>query len=103
MTLAQSAGPTVPPLIDETIGANLDRTIAAHSGREALVVGHQEVRQTYAEFGEAVDLLARALLAWGLRRGDRLGIWAPNCAEWVHLQYATAKVGVFTTAIQGIP
>ncbi|MDJ0961495.1 MAG: AMP-binding protein [Acidimicrobiia bacterium] len=99
MTLAQSAGPSVPPLIDETIGANLDRTIAAHGGREALVVDHQGIRQTYAEFGEAVDLLARALLARGLQQGDRLGIWAPNCAEWVHLQYATAKVGVILVNI----
>ncbi len=99
MTLAQSAGPLEPPLIEATIGANLDRTIAAHGSRDALIVAHQGIRQTYAQFGESVDVLARALLAAGLQRGDRLGIWAPNCAEWVHLQYATARIGVILVNI----
>jgi len=94
MPLAVGAGPGQPPLLDDTIGANLDRTIARYGARDALIVRHQRIRQTYEEFGVSVDVLARALLARGLDVGDRLGIWAPNCAEWVHLQFATARVGV---------
>src|SRR3954463_3372049 len=82
------------PLLGETIGASLERTVEQHSGREALVVRHQDVRLTYAELNEQVDGLARALLAAGLEKGDRLGIWAPNCAEWVLVQFASAKAGV---------
>ncbi len=82
------------PLLGETIGENLERTVAEHGGREALVVRHQDVRWTYDELNERVDGLARGLLAAGLEAGDRLGIWAPNCAEWVLVQFATAKAGV---------
>ena len=60
-------------------------------GREALVVRHQQLRFTYDEFDEAVNLLARGLLRRGIEVGDRVGMWSPNCAEWVLLQYATAK------------
>ncbi|HEX8106056.1 MAG TPA: AMP-binding protein [Solirubrobacteraceae bacterium] len=91
---AYAHGVSATPLLGETIGANLDRAVAAHGEREALVVRHQDVRWSYAELGERVDRLARALVATGLRPGDRLGIWAPNCAEWVLVQYATAKAGV---------
>ena len=59
-----------------------------------MVVRHQDVRWTYAEFGARVDRVARALVAIGLRPGDRMGIWAPNCAEWLLVQYASAKAGV---------
>src|SRR3954452_8837627 len=82
------------PLLGETIGASLERTVGQHSGREALVVRHQDVRLTYAELNEQVDRLARALLAAGLGKGDRLGIWAPDCVEWVLVQFASAKAGV---------
>src|SRR5215211_2861093 len=82
------------PLLGETIGENLDGTIARFGDREALVSVQQAVRLTYKELGEAVDRLARALLASGLAPGDRLGIWSPNCAEWVLVQYATAKAGI---------
>jgi fatty-acyl-CoA synthase len=82
------------PLLGETIGENLERTVAQHGGREALVVRHQDVRWTYDELNERVDGLARGLLAAGLEAGDRVGIWAPNCAEWVLVQFATAKTGV---------
>src|SRR5215212_5581456 len=87
-------GVSTTPLLGETIGASLERTAEQHAGREALVVRHQDVRLTYAELNEQVDRLARALLAAGLRKGDRLGIWAPNCAEWVLVQFASAKAGV---------
>jgi fatty-acyl-CoA synthase len=86
-------GPSTTPLLGETIGDNLDRTGERFGDREALVVRHQEARLTYAELVEEVDLIARGLLAAGIERGDRVGIWAPNCAEWVLVQYATAKVG----------
>src|SRR4051812_12283629 len=82
------------PLLGETIGACLERTAREHGGREALVVRHQDVRLTYAELDEQVDRLGRALLAAGLEKGDRLGIWAPNCAAWVLVQFASAKAGV---------
>ena len=82
------------PLLGETIGENLDRTIERFGDREALVSVHQGVRFTYGELGQTVDRLARALLASGVKPGDRLGMWSPNCAEWVLVQYATAKAGV---------
>jgi fatty-acyl-CoA synthase len=99
MSLAVAAGPAEPPLLEETIGANLERTMARFGDRDALIVRHQGIRQTYREFGASVDTLARALMAWGLQPGDRLGIWSPNCAEWVHLQYATAGIGVILVNI----
>jgi fatty-acyl-CoA synthase len=89
---AQGTGTT--PLLGETIGESFERTVAKHADREALVVRHQDVRLTYAELNEQVDTLARALLAAGLAKGDRLGIWAPNCVEWVLVQFASAKAGV---------
>jgi fatty-acyl-CoA synthase len=81
------------PLLGHTIGADLDRTVARHGDREALVSCAQGIRMTYAELGAAVDRVARGLLAAGIERGDRVAIWAPNCAEWVLVQYATAKLG----------
>ncbi|MEA2471272.1 MAG: fatty-acyl-CoA synthase, partial [Thermoleophilaceae bacterium] len=87
-------GVATTPLLGETIGESFERTVAKHPGREALVVRHQDVRLTYAELNQQVDQLARALLASGLEKGDRLGIWAPNCVEWVLVQFASAKAGV---------
>ncbi|HEX5560826.1 MAG TPA: AMP-binding protein [Nocardioidaceae bacterium] len=86
-------GESSPPLIEETIGANLERIVAEHGGREALVEVATGRRWTYAELDADVDRLARGLLAAGIAKGDRVGIWAPNCAEWTLVQYATAKVG----------
>ena len=81
------------PLLGETIGENLDRTVARFPDRDAVISVHQGVRQTWAEFHAAVTEIARGLLALGIEPGDRVGIWSPNNAEWVTLQYATAKVG----------
>ena len=92
--LSYSHGTSLTPLLGETIGANLDRAIDAYPDREALVVRHQDLRLTYAELGARVDRVARALVAGGLEPGDRMGIWAPNCLEWVLVQYASAKAGV---------
>ncbi|HWL42982.1 MAG TPA: AMP-binding protein [Ilumatobacter sp.] len=92
--LAIDAGATDVPLLDDTIGANLARTIAAHGGNDALVSRHQGIRWTYAEFGERVERLARGLIGLGLESGDRVGLWSPNYAEWTLVQYATAEIGV---------
>jgi fatty-acyl-CoA synthase len=92
--LSYAHGAAMSPLLGETIGANLERTIARIPDAEALVSCHQGVRYTYAEFGDAVDLLAGGMLAAGLRRGDRVGVWGPNRSEWALVQYATAKLGV---------
>jgi fatty-acyl-CoA synthase len=87
------SGPSSEPLLGETIGDNLDRVAAAHPDVECLVSRHQGLRFTYAELVAAVDECARAFLALGVERGDRVGIWSPNRAEWAIVQYATAKVG----------
>src|SRR3954447_2709049 len=92
-------GTSATALLGETIGENLDRAVAAYGEREALVSVHQGLRYTYAELGEAVQRTARALLAAGIGAGDRVGIWSPNCAEWVLVQYATAKLGVILVNI----
>jgi fatty-acyl-CoA synthase len=94
MELSYAHGSSTTPLLGETIGANLERTAARVPGAEALVSCHQGLRYTYAELNAAVDRVARGLIAMGLEQGDRIGIWSPNCAEWVLVQYATAKAGV---------
>jgi fatty-acyl-CoA synthase len=94
MTRSYAQGAVDTPLLGETIGESLERTVARFGEREALVVRHQEVRLTYAELDEQVDRLARALIGAGLEAGDRLGMWSPNCAEWVLVQFASAKAGV---------
>ncbi len=97
--LSHTRGETEPPLIEQTIGDNLDATVARFGDREALVDVTQGKRWTYAELQRDVDLLARALLAVGVRTGDRVGIWAPNCSEWTLVQYATAKMGAILVNI----
>ena len=92
--LSYEHGASSTPLLGETIGDCLRRIVATHSGREALVVPFQDVRWSYAELDERVDRVARALVASGLEPGDRMGIWSPNCAEWVLVQYASARAGV---------
>jgi len=99
MSESYARGDGATPLLDETIGANLDRIVARFGDREALVSVHQERRYTYAQLGAAVDEVARALIAAGLQTGDRVGIWSPNCAEWTLVQYAAAKAGVILVNI----
>ena len=89
-----AAGERQPALLDETIGTNFERTVAAHADREALVEVASGRRWTWAELDRDVNALARGLVAAGLGKGDRAGIWAPNCAEWTLVQYAAAKIGV---------
>ncbi|MBN9091437.1 MAG: AMP-binding protein [Reyranella sp.] len=81
-------------LIGETIGAFFDRTVDRYRDREALVVKHQNIRWTWGELGRRVDDLAAGLMTLGLERGDRIGIWSPNTAEWALTQFATAKAGL---------
>jgi fatty-acyl-CoA synthase len=99
MSESYARGDGATPLLDETIGASLDRIVARFGDREALVSVHQERRYTYAQLGAAVDEVARALIAAGLQTGDRVGIWSPNCAEWTLVQYAAAKAGVILVNI----
>jgi len=82
------------PLLGETLGRNLDRTAARFPERPALIVRNQGVHWTYAELVRRAEAFAAGLLALGLERGDRLGIWSLNNAEWVVVQFATAKAGV---------
>jgi fatty-acyl-CoA synthase len=82
-----------------TIGQAFDNTVAQYPDGEALVVRHQQLRYTWRQLADAVDLHARALLALGLQAGDRLGIWAPNCAQWCISQFASAKIGVILVNI----
>ncbi len=91
--ISYASGTSDVPLLGETIGDNLERTVAAFSDNEALVDVPSSRRWTYRELDADVNTLALALLARGIARGDRVGIWSPNCAEWVLLQYATAKIG----------
>ncbi|WP_207948227.1 AMP-binding protein [Metallococcus carri] len=97
--LSHTQGETDTPLIEQTIGDNLDATVARFPDREALVDVAQGKRWTYAELRTEVDRLARALVTAGVEVGDRVGIWAPNCAEWVFTQYATAKIGAILVNI----
>ncbi|WPJ98662.1 fatty acid CoA ligase family protein [Pseudomonas putida] len=87
------------PLLNQCIGDAFDATVARFPEREALVVHHQALRYTWRQLADAVDQHARALMALGVQPGDRLGIWAPNCAEWCITQFASAKVGAILVNI----
>ncbi|HJQ05389.1 MAG TPA: AMP-binding protein [Nocardioides sp.] len=93
MTASYAAGETTTPLLDETIGASLERTVAAHPDREALVEVQTGRRWTWRELDDAVNEVARGLIALGIAKGDRVGMWAPNRAEWTIVQLASAKAG----------
>jgi fatty-acyl-CoA synthase len=97
--LSYAHGTSDTPLLGETIGANLELTAARFPRSDALVSPQQGIRYTYAEFNTAVDTVALGLLDLGVDRGDRVGIWAPNCAEWVLVQYATTKIGAILVNI----
>jgi fatty-acyl-CoA synthase len=86
-------GTSLIPLLGETIGRNLRRTVERHGDRDALVVRSQNYRATYQELYDATSALARALIASGIEPGDRVGLWSPNRFEWVITQYAAARVG----------
>ncbi|HMI23313.1 MAG TPA: AMP-binding protein, partial [Streptosporangiaceae bacterium] len=93
VALSYSSGESATPLLGDTIGGNFDATVRAFGDREALVdrtpADGAARRWTYAELAADVDALALGLLEMGIVKGDRVGIWAPNCAEWTLTQYAT--------------
>ncbi len=91
--LSYTSGAAGRPLLGHTIGSDLARSIDRFGAREALVEAATGRRWTYRELGRAVDEVALGLLAKGVGKGDRVGIWSPNCAEWVLVQYATARIG----------
>ncbi len=97
--LSYVSGTSTQPLLGQTIGACFEATCSAHPDVPALISRHQRIRWTYAELKVRVDALAAGLLALGLEPGDRIGIWAPNCAEWVLTQFATAKAGLILVNI----
>jgi fatty-acyl-CoA synthase len=97
--LSYTRGSQAKALLAQTIGQAFDQTVAQFPDGEALVVRHQSLRYSWRELAEAVDLHARAFLALGLQTGDRLGIWAPNCAQWCITQFASAKIGVILVNI----
>lgn len=83
--LSYDKGESTTPLLEETIGANLENTVAAHGDRDALVDVPSGRRWTYAEFDADVNRLAKGLIGVGLEKGDRMGMWSPNCPEWTLL------------------
>ncbi len=93
LQLSYASGSGDVPLIGRTIGDDLAATVARLPDHEALVDVPTGRRWTYAELDAAVDRVASALLHDGVAKGDRVGIWSPNCAEWVLVQYATARIG----------
>jgi fatty-acyl-CoA synthase len=92
-------GELAPALLEETIAANFARTAAVHADREALVEFATGRRWTWAELERDIDGMALGLMAAGLEKGDRVGIWSPNCAEWTIAQYATAKAGIVLVTV----
>src|SRR3569832_1495321 len=98
-TLAHVRGAEHPPLREDTIGLAFAAAVSRWPEREALVSVHQDIRWTWAELGRRVDAVAAAFLHLGLEPGDRVGIWAPNCAEWAVTQFATAKAGLILVNI----
>ncbi|MGH3153253.1 MAG: AMP-binding protein, partial [Streptosporangiaceae bacterium] len=97
--LSYSSGESATPLLGDTIGGNFDATVRRFGDRTALVDRPAARRWTYKELAADVDALALGLLEMGIDKGDRVGIWAPNCAEWTLTQYATAKIGAILVNI----
>ena len=92
-------GTNMPPLLEETIGAALERAACNWSDNPTIIAPFQNIRWTYAELNARADALATGLLELGLKPGDRVGIWAPNCAEWTLTQFACAKAGIILVTV----
>ena len=97
--LAYTYGASNISLIGETIDQNLRKTVEKYPNKEALISVHQDYRVTYTEFYKQITTVAKGLIALGVKQGDRVGIWSPNCYEWTLLQYATAKIGAIMVNI----
>ena len=98
-SFSYTSGTSDAPLLGLTIGDLFDRTVTLYANNEALVSRHQNLRYTYRQLQAEVDCCARALIALGVEKGQRVGIWAPNCAEWTITQFATAKLGAILVNI----
>src|SRR5580658_198212 len=98
-SLSWVKGAGAPPLLETTIGEALDAAVARWGAREALVSAHQRIRWSWAQLAAQANTFAAGLLALGLSPGERIGIWSPNCAEWVVTQFAAAKVGLILVTI----
>ena len=92
-------GASSAPLLGETIGENLKRTVDRVGDRDALVASAQGYRATYRDLWDETTVLAKALLSRGVEKGTRVGLWAPNRFEWVVIQYATARIGAILVNI----
>lgn len=92
--MSYACGISTEPLLGQTIGEAFEQTVSQYPNNEAVVSVHQNIRCTYKDLKTKVDQCAKSFLALGLEKGDRVGIWAPNCVEWLITQLATAKVGI---------
>src|SRR5688572_15832350 len=99
MPLSYVYGASAIPLLGQTIGGNLKKTVEKYPNQEALVCVHQGYRATYQEFYNQTTAVAKALIFSGAKTGDRIGIWSSNRYEWVLLQYATARIGTILVNI----
>lgn len=97
--LSYACGTSDKPLLGITIGDLFDQTANKYPNNEALIARHQNIRYTYREFQSKVNECAKAFLAIGIKKGDRVGVWAPNCAEWTIVQFATSKIGAIQVNI----
>jgi fatty-acyl-CoA synthase len=97
--MSYTSGSSDTALLGMTLGDMFDQTVARYPDNEALVVRHQRIRCTYRQLKAQADRSARALMALGVAQGDRVGIWASNCAEWTIVQLATAKIGTILVNI----
>ena len=97
--MSYTRGPQDKPLLAMTIGDAFDQTVARFTERDALVVLHQNVRLSWTQLHQQVEDCARALMGLGIKTGDRVGVWAPNCAQWTICQFATAKIGAILVNI----
>lgn len=99
LTESYAQGPTEEPLVEQTIGAAFDATVAQHPDNPGLIVRHQDIHWTYRQYQQKVDALAVGLHKLGIGKSDRVGIWAPNCYQWCVTQFATAKLGAIMVCI----
>src|SRR3990167_867772 len=98
-TLSWVKGAEEPPLLELTIGEALDRAAEQWGEADALVSVAQEIRWSWRELARRAEEMAAGLVALGLERGDRIGVWSPNCAEWALTQFAAARIGLILTTI----
>jgi fatty-acyl-CoA synthase len=97
--ISYTSGISECPLLGETITQNLRKTVDKFGDREALIVPHQNYKATYDEFWDQLNKVAKSLVSYGIKKGERVGIWAPNRFEWVLIQYATSRIGAILVNI----